>query len=198
VSTYTDLQLDALRELANIGSGTAATALSGMLGRPIDISVPNPVVLPIPEAVEAAGPADEERTAVAIPIFGDLDAVVLLLFDDEAASSLCGLLGIDPADEMAISMLSEIGNILGASYVGAIGQMTGLHLEPAPPQPARDMLASIMSTVLLMPGADTENAMLLDTDLTVEDLDTACSPSFLFIPSKGGVGEMLARLGLES
>jgi chemotaxis protein CheC len=197
VSTYTDLQLDALRELANIGSGTAATALSGMLGRPIDISVPNPVVLPIPEAVEAAGPADEERWAVAIPIVGDLDAVVLLLFDEPAAATLCGLLGIDPADEMAISMLCEIGNILGASYVGALGQMTGLELEPSPPQPARDMLASIMSTVLLMPGADTDNAMLLDTDLTVEGED-ACSPSFLFIPSKGGVGEMLARLGLES
>jgi chemotaxis protein CheC len=196
VSTYTDLQLDALRELANIGSGTAATSLSGMLGRPIDISVPNPVVLPIPEAVEAAGPADEERIAVAIPIVGDLEAVVLLLFDPDSAAKLCGLLGVDPDDEMAVSALSEIGNILGASYVGAIGQMTGMELEPTPPQPARDMLASIMSSVLLMPGADTEQALLLDTDLTVEGEE--CSPSFLFIPSKGGVEEMLARLGLEA
>lgn len=196
MSTYTDLQLDALRELANVGSGTAATSLSGMLGRPVDISVPNPLVLPIPEAVEAVGPADEERTAVALPIFGDLDAVVLLLFDSEAATRLCGMLGIDPDDEMAISMVSEIGNILGASYVGAIGQMTGMLLEPAPPQPARDMLGSIMSTVLLMPGADTENALLLDTQMTVEGEE--CSPSFLFIPSTGGVDELLARLGLAA
>jgi chemotaxis protein CheC len=194
VSTYTDLQLDALRELANIGSGTAATSLSGMLGLPVDISVPNPVVLPIPEAVEAAGPPDEERIAVAIPIVGDLEAVVLLLFDPDSAAKLCGLLGVDPDDEMAVSALSEIGNILGASYVGAIGQMTGMELEPTPPQPARDMLASIMSSVLLMPGADTEQALLLDTDLTVEGEE--CSPSFLFIPSKGGVDELLARLGL--
>jgi len=196
VSTYTDLQLDALRELANIGSGTAATSLSGMLGLPIDISVPNPVVLPIPEAVEAAGPADEERIAVAIPIIGDLEAVVLLLFDPDSAAKLCGLLGVDPDDEMAVSALAEIGNILGASYVGAIGQMTGMELEPTPPQPARDMLASIMSSVLLMPGADTEQALLLDTDLTVEGEE--CSPSFLFIPSKGGVEELLTRLGLEA
>jgi chemotaxis protein CheC len=197
LSTYTDLQLDALRELANIGSGTAATSLSGLLGRTVDISVPNPIVLPIPDAVEAAGPADAERTAVAIQIVGDLEAIVLLLFDEEAAGTLSGLLGIDPHDDMATSMLSEVGNILGASYVGAIAQMTGLALEPSPPQPARDMLASIMSTVLLMPGADTENAMMLDTDLSVAG-EESCSPSFMFIPSKGGVGEMLARLGLEA
>jgi chemotaxis protein CheC len=196
VSTYTDLQLDALRELANIGSGNAATALSGMLGRPVDISVPNPVVLPIPDAVDAIGPADEERIAVALPIIGDMEAVVLLLFDSESAAKLSRLLGVDPEDEMAISALSEIGNILGASYVGAIGQMTGMELEPTPPQPARDMLGSIMSTVLLMPGADTEHALLLDTDLTVEGEE--CSPSFLFIPSSGGVSELLARLGLEA
>jgi chemotaxis protein CheC len=194
VSTYTDLQLDALRELANIGSGNAATSLSGMLGRPVDISVPNPLVLPIPDAVDAVGPADEERIAVALPITGDLDAVVLLLFDFEASAALCGLLGIDPDDEMAISMLCEIGNILGAAYIGAIGQMTGLRLDPTPPQPARDMLGSIMSTVLLMPGADTEHALLMDTDLTVEGAE--CSPTFLFIPSGGGVDEMLNRLGL--
>jgi len=38
---YTDLQLDALRELANIGSGTAGTALSSLLGSPIELSVPS-------------------------------------------------------------------------------------------------------------------------------------------------------------
>ena len=38
---YTDLQLDALRELANIGSGTAGTALSSLLGSSIELSVPS-------------------------------------------------------------------------------------------------------------------------------------------------------------
>ena len=32
-----DMQLDGLREIANIGSGTAATALSSMLGRAVDL-----------------------------------------------------------------------------------------------------------------------------------------------------------------
>ena len=64
---YTELQLDALRELANIGSGTASTALSAMLGRSVDISVPKAQALPFAEAVEAAGPAEQDITAIVNP-----------------------------------------------------------------------------------------------------------------------------------
>jgi chemotaxis protein CheC len=195
VSTYSDLQIDALRELANIGSGTAATALSGMLGRPVDISVPNPMLLPLNDAVDAVGPGDSEVTGVAIGIVGDLEATVLMLFTPETEAVLCPLLGIEAGTEMALSALQEIGNVLGASYTGALGMMTGLQLEPVPPQGAKDMLAAIVASVLLAPGEDREAVLLLDSDLTVEGGDE-CSPSFMFIPSAGGVTELLARLGL--
>jgi chemotaxis protein CheC len=195
VSTYSDLQIDALRELANIGSGTAATALSGMLGRPVDISVPNPLLLPLNDAVDAVGTGDAEVTGVAIGIVGDLDATVLMLFTPETEAVLCPLLGVEAQTEIALSALQEIGNILGASYTGALGMMTGLELEPTPPQGAKDMLAAIVASVLLAPGEDREAVLLLDSDLTVEGGDE-CSPSFMFIPSAGGVNELLARLGL--
>ena len=194
-TTYSDLQLDALRELANIGSGTAATALSSMLGRPIDVSVPNPVVLEVAEAVQAAGPTGARVTAVAIGIVGDVEAVVLLLFSPEAAATLCGLLGVEDGSDMALSALCEIGNVLGASYIGALGTMTGLALEPSPPQPAYDMLGAIVESVLLSAG-DRDVALMLDSKLIVEGGEE-CSPSFLFIPSEGGVEEMLTRLGVS-
>ena len=55
-SQYTEMQLDALRELANIGSGTASTALSGMLGRSVDISVPKAQALPFSGASTPSAP----------------------------------------------------------------------------------------------------------------------------------------------
>ena len=88
MTRYSDLQLDALRELANIGSGNAATALSGLLGRAIDVSVPNAVALPLADAVDAAGPADAVVTGVVLPVFGDMDAMVLLLFSPEDADEI--------------------------------------------------------------------------------------------------------------
>jgi chemotaxis protein CheC len=195
VSTqFNELQLDALRELANIGSGTASTALSKMLGRSVDISVPTAAALPFADAVEAVGPAERVVTGVVIGIRGDMTATVLLLLGEGDAATLCGLLGVDPADELAASALGEIGNIIGASYINALSAMTRLTLEPEPPQSAIDMLGAIVASVLAGRAAGDDVALVLDSDLTVEGED--CSISFLLVPSQGGVQELLTRLGL--
>jgi len=191
---YSEMQLDALRELANIGSGTAATALSSMLGRPIDVSVPSALALPLADAVDAAGEPDATVTAVVLPIFGDLSAVVLLLFPPHDAEVLCSLLGVEADSEYGLSALGEIGNILGSAYVGALGSMTGLHLEPKPPETATDMLGAIVASVLATGAETTDVALLLDSDLIVEG--TECSLSFMLVPHRNGVGELLTRLGL--
>ena len=191
---FSELQLDALRELANIGSGTASTALSSMLGRSVDISVPTAEALPFADAVDAVGPAERVVTGVVIGVNGDMAATVLLLLGESDAATLCGLLGVDPADELAASALGEIGNIVGASYINALSAMTGLSLEPEPPESATDMLAAIVATVLAGRAAGDDIALVLDSDLRVEGED--CSMSFLLVPSHGGVQELLTRLGL--
>jgi len=194
-TSYSDLQLDALRELANIGSGTAATALSSMLGRPIDVSVPAALALPLADAVDAVGAPDASVTAVILPIYGDLAAIVLLLFPPEDAAMLCGLLGVDADSEFGLSALSEIGNILGSAYVGALTTMTGLALEPRPPETVTDMLGAIVSSVLATGAEETDIALMLDSDLTVEGME--CSLSFMLVPSRAGLSDVLARLGLD-
>jgi chemotaxis protein CheC len=191
---YSEVQLDALRELANIGSGTAATALSSLLGRPIDVSVPSALALPLADAVEAAGAPEATVTGVILPVFGDLDAIVLLLFAPESAATICGLLGVEADSEVGQSAIGEIANIVGSSYIGALGMMTGLELEPRPPQQATDMLAAIVSTVLAARAESTELALLLDSDLVVEGEE--CSFSFMLVPTEAGVAELLGRLGL--
>lgn len=193
-TTYSDLQLDALRELANIGSGTAATALSSMLARPIDVSVPAALALPLADAVDAAGDPAMSVTAVVLPIFGDIEAVVLLLFPPDDAAVLCGLLGVEAGTDVGISALSEIGNILGSAYVGALGTMTGLDVEPSPPEAASDMLGAVVATVLATGAEGSDVALMLDSDLTVED--ERCSFQFMLVPSRDGIGHVLAGLGL--
>ncbi len=76
---YTELQLDALRELANIGSGTAGTALAGLLGRSVDLSVPRAAAMSLEDAVDVTGSIESEVGAVLVPIVGDMDAVALLV-----------------------------------------------------------------------------------------------------------------------
>ena len=196
MSTYSDLQLDALREIANIGSGTAGTALAAMLGRSVDLSVPHVEAVPLVEAVEAVGDPARPTTAALLPIVGALDGVVLLLFRTDAADTLCRLLGVEPGSEIADSALSEIGNVLGTSYLNSIAAMSGLALEPKPPEVVTDVLGAIVSSVLMHVAGGEDVALLLDTQLRVEDEE--CAVSFLLVPEGDGVQELLTRLGLPT
>ncbi len=194
MSHYTELQLDALRELANIGSGTASTALSGMLGRSVDISVPNARALPFAEAVEAAGPAEQPITGIVLGIVGDMNGTVLLLVPPADADALCRMLGVEPDDEVALSALGEIGNIVGTSYINALAGMTGMEIEPTPPSTATDMLGALVASVLASQAHAADTALMLDSNLVVEGED--CAVSFLLVPDQGGVTTLLDRLGL--
>jgi len=195
VSHYTELQLDALRELANVGSGNASTALSGMLGRSVDISVPKAQALPFAEAVEAAGPAEQDVTGIVLGIVGEMNGTVLLLVPPADADKICRMLGVEPDDEYALSALGEIGNIVGTSYINALAAMTGMDIEPTPPTTATDMLGALVASVLAGQAHAGDIALMLDSNLVVEGED--CSISFFLVPDQGGVEELLSRLGLS-
>jgi chemotaxis protein CheC len=195
VTRYTELQLDALRELANIGSGTASTALSGMLGRSVDISVPKAQALPFAEAVDAAGPGEQDITGIVLGIVGEMTGTVLLLVPPADADAMCRMLGVEPDDEFALSALGEIGNIVGTSYINALADMTGMDIEPTPPSTATDMLGALVASVLAGQAHAGDIALMLDSNLVVEGED--CSISFLLVPDQGGVELLLSRLGLS-
>jgi len=193
-SRYTDLQLDALRELANIGSGTAGTALSSLLGRSVDISVPTAAALELVDAVDAAGAPEDVVWAIVVTVGGDLEATALLVIPEPDAAAICALLGVLPDSDTGRSALEEVGNILVASYVGALGSLTGFVLDLRPPASARDMLGAIVSTVLAARSDGRDFAIMLDSELRVED--EAISLSFMLLPTPEGVNELFDRIGL--
>jgi len=193
-TNYTEIELDALRELANIGAGTAATSLSGLLGIPIDVAVPTAAAMALADAIDATGPAELCVTGVAIPLDGDLAGNALMLFPQEDVATLCGLLGLEADSEYAASALGEVVNILCASYLGALGDMTGLQFELGPPEQVVDMLGAIMGSILAMSADASDVALMLDSALIIEG--QSCSLSFLLIPSAEGVDGLLSQLGL--
>jgi chemotaxis protein CheC len=194
VNRYSDMQLDALRELANISSGTAATSLSQMLGRDVDLNVPKAFALPLADAVEASGDPAETVTGIALTVQGDLEGVVLLLVPPSGAATLCNLLGVEAGTEVGDSALGEIGNILGASYLMALSSMTGLSMMPGTPTVVTDLLGAIVASVLAQTVGHGDTALVLDSELDITG--EPCAISFLLLPNAGGVHDLLAPLGL--
>lgn len=189
--TYTEGELDVLREVVNIGSSTAASALSSLIGMEVDVSMPAAHVLTLAGAIEHVGPAETDVTVVVIPVSGDLQALMLMVMEPPTETVACELLGVASGTDVGRSALAEMGNILGAAYLGAISTLTGLELESSPPEIALDMLAAVLTDAVLADATD-DRVLLLESTLTVAD--RRCSPTFLFIPTRGNVGAILARL----
>ena len=195
LSAYTEVELDALREVANIGSSTAATALSSLIAMPVSVSTPTALALPIAAAIEHAGPGEMVVTTVVIAVTGDLHALVMLVMKPSTVNVACRLLGVAPDSDVGRSALAEVGNILSASYLGGLTTLTGLVLETSPPEVVSDMLAAVLTSALLM-DFDDEQVILLESTLSVAGDE--CSPAFLFVPTTGGVGDILDRLGIAA
>src|SRR5438445_13644370 len=77
-----ELQIDALREVANIGAGHAATALSQLTNRRIMISVPQINIARLEEVPDLLGHAQEVVAAVLLHMLGDLTGRTLPLVPD--------------------------------------------------------------------------------------------------------------------
>ena len=167
-TNYTEIELDALRELANIGAGTAATSLSGLLGMPIDVNVPTAAALPLADAIDATGPAELCVTGVAIPLDGDFDATALMLFPEADVATLCGLLGLEPDSEYADSALGEVVQ----HPLRLVPRRARRHDRPAielgPPEQVIDMLGAIMGSILAMSAGASDTALMLDSALIIE------------------------------
>jgi chemotaxis protein CheC len=160
-----------------------------LIGQPIGLDVPRVDLLPLADAVAAAGPPEADRYGIVVPITGDFDARVLLLIEPVAAAVLYGTFDLKPGSAESRSMLCELGNIMSSAYVCSLAQTVGLEVAPEPPQLVIDMLAAIFGAVLLGDGCDDDLALVVDSQLTVQG--EPCSLDVMLIPAAGGVRTLL-------
>jgi chemotaxis protein CheC len=190
---FNELQRSALREIANIGSGHAATALSQLLGRPVEIGYSEALLTVLAEAIDRIGAPMSRSALVDTPIQGD-GGTVLLVFPDDTGEQLCQLLGTSLTDEIGLTALQEVGNILATSYLNALVEMTGMELEPEPPNVEVDLLGHLLSQSAASGGSPTDPTVLMRSQLTIEA--STAKFSFLFVPRIGSVETLLERLGV--
>ena len=139
------VQVDALREVANIGAGHAATALSQMTGSTIMISVPTITIAKLEDVPPQISGPEEPVAAVLMHMMGDLTGRTLLVFPNPTAVRLSELMLRRPKGssnglgELEQSAIKEAGNILSGAYMNALSDFMGLMLLPSPPSLAVDM-----------------------------------------------------------
>ncbi len=194
-----EMQFDALKEIGNIGSGHAASALSSMLDRPIDINVPQIDILDYTEVVENLGGPENVLAGILMSLTGDVSGMIMFLIHKPFVKILLNnLLGMDiednfDLDEMSQSAIKEVGNIIAASYVNAIAELTGLAIEISPPELSVDMVGSVLSLPAIYYANISDKIIFIKDELDKED---AASSQIILIPDVDSLKKIMESLGL--
>ena len=197
LSTLKHNQLDALREVANIGAGHAATALSQMIGETIMISVPTINVAKLEDVPPHVAEPDEPVAAVLMHMIGDLTGRTLLVFPRRTAMRLARVLMRRPVaengefTEMDQSAIKEAGNILSSAYMNALSDFMGMMLLPSPPSLAVDMSNAVLTTTYLQFGSDRDLVFCVESEFYMNETAEKLRGFFLLLPDAASLQAIL-------
>ena len=193
-------QLDALREVANIGAAHAATALSTMTGQTIMISVPMLNIARLEEVPPQISGPEEPVAAVMMHMLGDLTGRTLLVFPKPTAIRLSELMLRRPPGsskdlgELEQSAIREAGNILSGAYMNALSDFMGMMLLPSPPSLAIDMSTAVMTTAYLQFGSDKDFVFCIESEFHMKDIGEQLRGFFLLLPDFASLQAILRAI----
>lgn len=190
-------EVDALKEMANIGAGHAATALSQLTNRRVMIDVPNVGIYPIEEAAAAVGDERQVVAAILIQVLGDLTGRSLMIFDKSCAMQLVDVLLGRDSDRTHIlgdierSTLEETANILTGAYLNGLSSLLGLMLIPSVPRLAVDVCDAVLSASYLDLSRENRIVIVLDTRFRFDPSDAGMSGHFVLLPDTASLNVIL-------
>lgn len=194
------MYVDVLKEIGNIGAGNATTAIANMLGLRIDMEVPNVQLLEVSKLGSAIYAEDETIVGIFLEVQNDIEGSMMFLLKMDSAHYLVNSLMMrdqsyqEPFDEMDLSAMKEIGNIIAGSYLSALSTMTNLVIAPSVPYIAVDMAASILSVPAIQFGQYGDNALLIETEF---EADMAINGYFILMPEQDSYDKILTSLGIS-
>lgn len=194
-----NMYLDVLKEIGNIGAGNATTAIANMLGMKIDMNVPSIRLMEVSKLGMAVGAEDETIVGIFLEVENDIEGSMMFLLDIPSARYLVNKLMMQevsaeqPFNEMELSALKEIGNIIAGSYLSALSSLTNMVIAPSIPYIAVDMAGSILSVPAIEFGRYGDNALLIQTEICA---DVAINGYFILMPEQDSYEKILKSLGI--
>jgi chemotaxis protein CheC len=200
--SLSEMQRDALQEVANIGASHAATALSKMVNKPIQVGIPRIDVVPIEESIQTV-PQTDPVIGVFLQMAEETPLYVMVLLSKKSAFYLANLLLNQPEEtrdsfsEMEESALMEVSNVMMSSFFDSITQLINVSMVPGPPVIAFDMPAAILDYALIKVGSVADSVLLFETAVSEEGTNTFDVNMFL-IPEPQTIDIILEKLGMNS
>ncbi|MCH7320957.1 chemotaxis protein CheC [Solibacillus sp. MA9] len=202
------LHLDVLKEIGNIGAAHAATALSDLLQKKIDMRVPDVKMVSFNEMMELAGGSENVVVGIFLRIEGDAEGSMFFVLPVEQANRFIRRLIRDesfdfskpPCSELGLSAMQEMGNILSGSYLSALSDFTGLKIYPTVPGLSIDMFGAIISIGLIELSQVSDTVIVINTSIYEEVIsdDEAVKGHFFLLPDPDSFESIFKALGVPT
>jgi chemotaxis protein CheC len=141
--SLSELELDALTELVNIGVSRAAASLGAMVGEQVLLSVPSVVIVSRSKAADLLGGTRQDLlVAVRQAFHGDVSGRALLIFPErnslELVRAVAGeRLSLEDILELEHEALAEIGNIILNACIATVANLLERSLTMSLPEIVR-------------------------------------------------------------
>ena len=196
----TENYYDVLKEIGNIGAGNAMTALSQMLQCKVDMKVPQVRLLEFSEVGEMMGGEEQIMAGVFLGVEGYITGSIMFLVEENSARHLIQkiTMGMLPEgqefDEMGLSAMQEVGNIITGAYLNSLSTLTNLTVFPTPPAVTVDMAGAILSVPAIQFGIYGDKILLIQSQFYDE---VKLDGYFILIPDLESYEKILTALGLS-
>jgi chemotaxis protein CheC len=195
-------QLDALREVGNIGSGNAATALAQFLNRKIDMAVPRASIVPFGEISLRVGGPEERMIGIFLKVMGNISGRFLLMFPEHTTVKVLRALipgsSIEKASQMGdmeTSCMREVGNILAGAFLNALSVLTKTPMLNSLPSLAFDMAGALIDAVVADMAAVSDSVLMIETSFIESEEDL--SIHIFLLPDPTSLDQLLEMLGVK-
>lgn len=199
------LQKDVLKEVGNIGAGNATTSLSALINKKIHMEVPSVNVVSFDEMMDVIGGSDQTVVGLYFRISGDIPGAVYFILTIEESEALIkrlapetkvDLLNEEVSNEYALSVLREIGNIVTGSYLTALSDFMNLEMSYSIPYLSIDMAGAIITVGLVEISEETDNAIVINTNINDED-NNEFKGKFILLPDPESFPTIFTSLGIQ-
>lgn len=190
--------IDIITEFANIGAGSAATALSSLLDVELMNDATTCEILPLGKVNDYLGGANQIVAGTYTYLCGDLKSGVLVVLPSDSAKALLEHLTkskveLSALSQIQLSALKEVGNICLCWYLIAVSKMIDVDMIPAPPDATVDLLGAVMDMPLASVGAKVDTVIAVHTSFKA--LDRQFEGYFLMLPEESTLKLILDRMG---
>ena len=189
--------LEVIKEFANIGAGSAATALSSLMDVELMNEVTSCSILPMSKVSDWLGGADQIVAGTYTYLCGELKSGILVVLPRKSAVTLLEHLTKEKVDlasltEIQKSALKEIGNICLCWYLIAVSKMIDIDMIPAPPDATVDLLGAVLDIPLASLAQKVDTVLAVHT--CFKGIDEEFEGYFLMLPEESTLKLILERM----